>query len=318
MLQSHFPIDNININDFIYNFSYPIDNTTSILSYNNNFYYTPIIIEKHNNSYRVIEGYSRLKFLISKDVKHIQAVIHQDDNTLNLFITGIISTLNHRKLNIIEKGIILSKLQSQFNQEKDIIINKILPLIQENQSINLFKQFIQLNNLIDDLKMFIINHNIQLSIAHPLSEYPVSDQEIIFHWINHLKLSVSQIKIWLDTLHFLTKKNRLNALDLLKNTSFNDILTNAKSNKTSLQKIFFDEWNKIRYPRYEQHSTIVHNRIKDLKLPQKIKIQPPKHFEGQGIEINIKISSIEDYNQILNKLIEIKENQTMNHLFNAL
>ncbi len=317
-------IKTIHLKDRLFESSFPDYAFEQITETEDEDHYPPVLLEKIEKSsenpydYRIIEGFNRILYFQTRKKTLVEAFIYQGLSAISLFRKAIFHTLLFRDLNLIEKSIILNKLLTDFNIPENEIVQAYLPIIKEQPGRKLFNSILQLNHLTSDIKKYIVQERLTLSLAQKFCPFSIREQEIIQHFIRHLKLGVNKVKFLLETLVHISKRDNIaviEVLDLLKPISS---IFSISESSPALQKQLTDELLRLRFPRYQQQLNEIQTVIKRFKLPPKWKIIPPKNLEGEGVEIHLYIKNKEEYCLALKKLESVLENKDIDELFNLL
>ncbi|MDH4129273.1 MAG: hypothetical protein OEV44_10990 [Spirochaetota bacterium] len=315
---SEIQISNINLENTFYSFCYPNNLAYKFDKNGDELYYPPIILEKKSVNYNVVEGLDRVNYLKSLGEPKINAFIITNATPVELFRMGIFYTQTYKSLNLIEKSIIIDKLISLFKQDERTTANEYLPIIKEKPAVNLVKSLLELNKLSDTIKKYIVEQRFTLSFAKSFCNFTFEEQELIYKWIEKLKLGVNEVKYFLESLNFLSGRDSTCVKNILNGDLFTELLSNNTESINSLKKKFQEVFLKLRFPDYKAHTDKIKNLIKSFKLEPNWKILPPKNLEGDGIDLIFHIKNEAEYAMVLNKLKVIYDNHSIENLFKLL
>ncbi len=307
-------IKNINIKNDLYLYSF--SNKNSVLEFNHHKLYTPILLERIKlNSYRLVWGSEQIQALKNNKVLYADSFILDGSSMLDCFVYAVLYGQLYARLNVIEKYNILNKLTNTFKLSQEEIVNVYLPLIKENPSIKLLKLFLSLNNLSANIKTYLLNYNIPLSLAYEFSCFSIKEQDYIYTIINELNLSNSKVRLMMDNIKYLSKRDNKIPYDVLD--SLSSIIFDSQSVNIR-QKAFFDKLSIMRYPLYTKEINKIKEHIKDLSLPPRFKIKIDKHLEDESINVYVKIKNMDDYLIMVEKLNDLIKNNKIKKLFNLI
>ena len=280
--------------------------------------YPPIIIESNSDKYILIEGFERVTALKHRAIKEIDAFILPGSFSIENFIYSILYRKTFQQLNLIEKSVIVEKIINQFKIEGKKVVERYLPIIDEKPSRKILETLLLLNNLAQSTKQLIIRENLSLKIAREFLKYSIEEQETLFFWIDFLNLGVNKIKLVLESLNHLSKRDSKDISELLESNYFSELKDKEGISINTLQDRFFGELLNMRFPQYQSQLSQVQEIIKRFKLPPRWKINPPKNLEGEGIEMNFYVRDVEEYQKVIEKLKSIDKSDDIGKLFDLL
>jgi hypothetical protein len=301
----------------LYSFSFPDDSHSLTESIKKVGVLQPILLTKSRD---IICGTRRLNSCKKLKLTTIPSItIDKDLTPLEYFVMNLEDNLSARKINIIEKSIILNKLQKDFSVPLETIISKYLPALDIPANIKYFDKYVWINNLAGNLKAEIAKKDISFDILCAIKNWPKKSINSLF--VNILDFNLGNSK----TLQIINLLNEISARD-------------KKPVRTPLHTI---EWktisNNLKIPihqkgqqlrefllskRYPSHTTL-RNKIKysisKLKLPKGISIMPDIYtMENNFINFKIECRQKKDLTKSAKTLSETAVKKEMQELLNLL
>jgi len=295
-------IQNINLAKRPFSFSFPefdqklFDSISSIGLAN-----PPIILpacihkadkqKKNTNKFYVVSGLRRVLACKKLGIKALPCFIIKENtwDCEKFILLSLKINLSHREFNDIEKANLLKLLnESGIPQKK--IIRKYMPYLNLEKSRKIYEDIMSLYSLDTVSKMRIIEWNLPLKISTVLARHQKSDRVAVMKIAEILKPSINSLK---EIIMFLEE------IALIQNCSISDIikqyLVNMVKNSTICRKerteMVRQKLKGLRYPQLAEMERKWNKCIKELHLPQDIKIIPPLSFQGKKIKLEISFSN---------------------------
>jgi len=292
------PKKEINIDKrFLYSFSFDNDVKGSLIF--------PLFVYQKENNLILIDGFKRYQqFEYNFPVLQISDKEYSDDKA---FIFSINANLSFRKLNIIEKAKISMLVSLYFNSTEDEII-KILGIGKRD-----FHKLKDLLLLDESFKRKLAKWDFPKKNALLMSDNP-NNWNIIWNDLKSLNISASQFRKILTVVNELSKRKRI-----LPTKIWEDMKNQLKKHQLKLDINSINLiLNIIQHPISTKMEDIKKTIIKDLELPENIVFNFPVNFEGEYLDINLKINSPKELKIIIEQLNKISDKKSFNKIFSDL
>ena len=312
------PLKEIDINNLEYFINYPADSRDPIYLFKGEFSYSPVLLTETDSGYTVVEGFNRINQLIQMPCSYVDAIILDDKDSLSLFTKGLLHRISFSSFNIIEQSSIITKLKKTYHLADRDIIENYLPILHENPSQHSLEALLSLDNLAGCIKNYVVENNIAAGLCLEFVQYSVREQEYLYSFIQKTKPGVNKLKIMLESLRHIIRRDNITITELLSDQPFTAVQQNEETSSKSLLITLIDLLSKIRYPEYHSHKSAVRAITDSFRLPPRWKISTPANYEGQGIELSFKIRDIRDYESAIKKLNDIYEDHSVKKLFEIL
>jgi ParB family transcriptional regulator, chromosome partitioning protein len=270
---------------------------------------SPPIIKAFNNGYIIVSGFHRVyacKKLgwIDIETRGIGSEI-QDKDCMTI---AIADNSFHRKMNLMEQSIALSKLANFFGSENEFI--KIAKTLGFGDNSEYIKKLMTLQTLIPELQQSILTGAISMSIAIEIGRIDKESMLKTIHLFEELRPTLNQQKEILSLVWENSKIKNVPVKEILCGSNINEIINNPDIARAQKIKNLRTCLHKMRFPAitgyYDQFNELVHR----LSLPNKIKLAPPENFEDVCYSMILKFESVKEFEshiEALTKLLRIPE-----------
>lgn len=132
------------------------------------------------------------------------------------------------------------------------------------------------------------------------------EKDLLYNLLSSLKYGVNKIIEILNNLWEVSKRDEISIKEIINKLNIDEIMNNDKKSLKEKGELVRSLVFKARFPQITEFMDIWKEKIKGLKLPNGIKIEPPPNFEGDKIFVSIEIKTLDDYRNYLKKLNEIE------------
>jgi hypothetical protein len=252
------------------------------------FAHLPLIIINQENE--IVFGIDYYRLLESRRILEtavLQLNIHgKDALILNYNLKEKFTGLNlYEKLAFVKKVIPLAE-QSEIYQKTglDITINTEL----------LEKLDLLLSTAFRDA---LVNEHISLKSGLKLCDFLPGDSDVLLELFGRLPFSSShQLKI-LEMTEEILFRDKCALEDIFEKLGIRQYLEMEKP-----QKKIIDELFKYRYPTYTKAEEKWQKEIKNLRLPDKMRVTHYPFFEKKQMELTIRLQDVEELKKLIEKL----------------
>lgn len=301
----------INIEDRSYVFSFEAPLSQLILSIKEvGMLHPPILERTSEHRYRIVSGLRRILAGFHLKMAEIRALVyetHQSKPCLELFLINFYENLGTRKLNEIEKALVIWKLINLFQVSNDEVISHYLPLMDLGSSQIVLQRYLKLFQLEDYLRSAIVEDLISSETAIAMLQLAPQERLAIFNLFQDTKAGKNNQKELLQLLQQLSVIKNQSIDLLLESLAIKPILISTRL--TSAQKL--DKVKQVlkeaRYPKFTEIAHRFQNLKQELKLPSNIILRAPAFFEGSEYSIEIRFNNQKEFNEaakIITKLAD--------------
>tara|TARA_B100000315_G_scaffold176385_1_gene164888 strand:- start:19106 stop:20110 length:1005 start_codon:yes stop_codon:yes gene_type:complete len=320
-------IQNINLAKRPFSFSFPEFDQKLFDSISNIGLANPPIIlpacvhrtdrqKKNTNKYYVVSGIRRVLACKKLGIKALPCSIIKE-NTLDcekFILLSLKINLSSRELNDIEKAH-LFKLLNETGICREKIIRTYMPYLNLEKSRKIYEDIMSLNSLDTISKMRVIEWNLPLKISAVLARYQKSDRAAVMKMAEILMPGINRLKEIIMYLEEIALIQKCSISDLIKKYLVNMVKNSTICRKERTEMVR-QKLKGLRYPQLAKMEREWNEFIKELHLPQDIKIIPPLSFEGKKIKLEVSFSNKDTLSRSLSKFNETLMSGSLVELIN--
>ena len=308
-------LDDINLEDERFRFSYHFDIEKLLISIKKIGLISPLLIVKRDDSpYVIFSGWKRVSACLELSLKHVPAFFFEEEDDCRVFLLSLYENWAIRNFNILEKAEILLKLNDFIGDEKKIV-KELFPFLDIPANLSYFDLYLKIALLDSTWKKFIFQKKIPLRSAHLLAEFTLEDRERLLPLV--LALNVNKLKQFIEDLYEISQKTG----DSLK-TMFStpEILSVFRSdNLSSLQKA--DKVRSLvrtkRYPTLTSWKKSFDTSIKKAQLSKEVDFNSNSFFEDGEFSVTFSIHDKKAFQKRLAKLQKLAADEDLFSLFKS-
>lgn len=248
----------------------------------------PLLIEKGEGGHTVIAGYRRIRALKAMDYEKIPCRILQGSqlSPLECLLLNLYDNLATRKLNEVEKGMVLKRLASRVAPEE--ILRHYMPLLglPSHEPTLLFYLRLE-RELEEDIKICLVQGNISVQVIRRLLDVDQEDREAIFEWISRLRLNFNQQNQFVDYIIHLGQINSISVTDFLLKHPLEKIISDERLNNPQKAKAILRFLKGMRFPSLVRSEETFRRNVARLGIPKGVRIDPPPYFESPHYRLEV-------------------------------
>lgn len=157
----------------------------------------PVLIKEggKRKSYLTVCGARRLYASLCLGLDRVPAILAKDNLEEHEIVKiRILDNLGHRRLNLIEQSNLMLRLSRSKGIDTKEILEKYMPLLGYQKSLERFNILKGLKRLNDDLQETVIRHDLPFKTAYALSELKEDDQRALADMLSMAHLSTSALR----------------------------------------------------------------------------------------------------------------------------
>jgi hypothetical protein len=300
-----------------YSFSFPKESETLLESIKKVGVLQPVML---TNSMEIICGLKRVLACKKLRIKEIKTIIIDKKLTgIELFKLNLEESLSVKSPNLIEKSIILNKLQGEFGLTQETIIHEYLPMLEIPANIKYLNNYMWINNLSDKIKKIIIEKNISIDTLNSIKNWPKKSIDNLFIEILNFNLGNSKTLQIINLLNEISLKNEQSLESPLQLSEWRSFFKNPKiplfQKGLHLREFLLAK----RYPLHTEIKNRLKHYISKLNLPKGVSVMPDIFtLENNFISFKIECKQENDLKRSAQKLAEIADSKTMKELLELL
>lgn len=318
MLLQYLPIQNINMRDDSFRMTFAPKLDKLLCSVKTIGVVKPIHVRHTSDgSYQVVAGYKRLLVCQELNRQTIPSLIfeHNDLSPFQAFLHNLHDNIFSRALNVVEKGMVISKLQSMFGVNEDDITNKYLPLVGEQASYKIFHQFLAVNQVIDTMKMHIVEGDIALPNAARIAEFSPTTQQALYNVLRHIRPNTNKLNELLTLIREISARDGISVEDVLHRYELLTIVANPEVAAPEKVAALRQTLKGVKMPQLTAKQAEFTRLIQQLHLPSTAQLKADPFFEDPNFKLECKFDNAEELDVLVSRIKGALENQQWQKIF---
>ena len=254
----------------------------------------PPLLLAADSKFIVVSGFRRIEASRKIGIDSITAAVGNFEvDDLHCAKVAITDNLTQRELNWIEISRSLHLLLKFMEDSSKIVkVASNLGLPCDNPSI--VEKALLVRAMDPEIQKGLISGRISLPLALELADLDSASASLLANIFQTLVLSLNKQREILSLAKEISLRDELTVLSVLKNTCIENILRQKDLDRGQAGKLFRAELRKKRFPSLTRHEAIFHDYTKSLRLPPKVKMTPPRDFEGRTYGIQLQFKNMDE------------------------
>jgi ParB-like chromosome segregation protein Spo0J len=248
----------------------------------------PLLIEDGKGTKTVISGYRRIQAVKSLKWDHIPCRVFQKSelSPLECLLLNLHENLATRSLNHVEKGMVLSRLNTYLPPNE--IMKDYMPLLDLPSHEETFDFFLKIEKELDeDIKIYVARDRMSLRVVRMLLDMDPASRLPVFGLISRLKLNINQQIQLINYLYDISNIIKKPVVQLLKEESLENILLDNNLNPPQKAKSILRLQKTRRFPSLTEAEDTFNKMVSKLDLPKRVRIDPPLFFESPDYRLEV-------------------------------
>lgn len=254
----------------------------------------PPTLRKYNSTYQIVCGWKRIESCLELDIKHIFSRVYEygeisDEKCLNLLYHD-----NVQRIGDIEKSELLSKYIDLIDLNEQQLREEVFPILQIHPSKKSIEKFIKLTKLQREIRDAYYSGEISQEQCVLLSVLDESGDavDILKRIIIKYKLNNNESRETIRYLDEISKRDNITIGDVI---DIVELRIEGNGNKNRLRS----EVASLRLSELFEIESLFKDKIERYKIPQEVKLTHSPYFEGNDLELRIKINSSDKFRELL-------------------
>ena len=264
---------------------------------------SPLLIENEHGFFTVIAGYRRIKALKSLEWNRFPCKILTESKTspLKCLLFNMYDNLATRKLNEVEKGMILSRLCLWVKRNE--VLEVYMPLLDLPSHEPTLLFYIKLEKELDTgIKEYLVHKNLSLKVAKMLLEMEPRARSNVFRVISNIKFNINQQKQLIDYFVDLSNIEGKTISEILKEPWLEGIVTENQLNNPQKTKAILKLLRARRFPTLVKAEKHFKKQVSRLGLPEGATISAPPFFEDPQYRLELLFKEGKELSKKVNRL----------------
>jgi hypothetical protein len=261
----------------------------------------PYLIKNLDDSFSVVAGYRRLLAANELGWKNAECrLLPEGFPAFDALMLNLDDNLLHRKLNIIEKGMVIKRIFPFLKKEK--IITDYLALLDIPASKQNLELYLKLSELDEQIKVSIAKETLSLRVVDLMGNIDRENRLSINDLFISLKYSFNQQLQLFQYVTEISSREGRSIKKILDDSEIIEVLTDKRTNAPQKGKAITVALKKRRFPLLSEAERTFKKGLSRLSLPSGVNIIPPAFFEGVNYRLEIVFSNGKELTDKLNKL----------------
>lgn len=318
MLLQHIPISNLNIADdsFRITFAPRLDSLKRSIKAVGliqpiNVRHTP------EGTYQIVTGYKRVLVMQELERQTIPAIVHEpaDLSPTQAFLWNLHDNAITRPLNVIEKGVALSKLSQFYSMSEEDLVKQFLPLLDEEPSYKILHQLLSLVTLTEPLKNHVVMSDVALSSASRMAEFTPSTQQALLPVLAHIRPSANKLNELLALIREISARDGVTVEEVLARYQLLQVVADPNTAPTDKVRALRQTLRGLKLPQLSERQKQLASLINDLDLPESARLVADPYFESQKMKLEYQFSEPEELTHLIGKIQEAFNKQQWQQIF---
>ncbi|MBI3018296.1 MAG: ParB N-terminal domain-containing protein [Deltaproteobacteria bacterium] len=250
--------------------------------------------------FQIVCGFRRIECAQALGFTQAPAFILEDHvSLLECFERAVEENFFSRKFNLVEKAVIIQKLEKEFQISKEILIQRYLPFLGLSSSeavYQLYKNILALDPVLQD---YSVRNGLPTHAIEEFFKFHAQDQKTVIPFLHSVHFSVSTLKEFLIWIYEISLRDRASVSELLVDPLNHVVRNPAIDGRQKLQNL--RQWLKNkRYPMLSSLET----RFVLLKQKLHLPLESSEFFEDNKIHMKLSFQNKEELEQWIEKMKE--------------
>jgi ParB family chromosome partitioning protein len=248
----------------------------------------PVLIEDGKGTNTVISGYRRIQAVKSLKWDNIPCRVLRESefSPLECLLLNLHENLATRSLNDVEKGMVLSHLNSYLTLTE--IMKDYMSLLDLPSHEETFDFFLRIERELDEnIKIYLAQGHISLKVVKMLLDIDPISRTPVFGLISNLKFNINQQIQLINYIVDISHITKAPIIELLKDQPLENICLNDNLNTPQKAKAVLRLLKTRRFPLLTEAEKAFDKVVSKLDIPKRVHIDPPLFFESPDYRLEI-------------------------------
>jgi hypothetical protein len=277
----------------------------------------PPILRNEQGQISVVAGYRRIKALKSLNAVRTACwlISGHELPPLQCLLLNLHDNLPTRRLNDVEKGMVLNRLAAWLPKQK--IVKQYMPLLGLRPHEKNLLFFLEMERGLDvKIKTFVAEGRLSWRAVKMLSDMDSVSRAGLLKAISELKFNFNQQLQFIDYVVDLCHIEGTSIPGILDEFGLNSIRSDKRTNRPQQAKAVLNRLRTRRNPSIVEAEKGFRKAVIDLDLPDGTLISSPPFFEDERYRLQILFREGEDLKSRLEELIQIEGLRSLRNPWN--
>jgi len=265
---------------------------------------SPYLLSNSDGSFRVVAGYQRLLALRELSWSDtVCQILPYNFPPFEALLLNLHDNLVHRRLNSVEKGMVLHRLTCFLTKEE--IVTNFLPILGIPSNRQMLEQFLCLEELEETIRISVAMERLSLRVAGLMSSLGrderlrINDLFVSLRWSFNLQW---QAFLWITEI---AGREGRSVREVIDDKRIVAIKENGKMNSPQKVRAIVGQLRKWRFPIIVEYEGSFKKGVSDLSLPSRVRVIPPQFFEGLDYKLEIDFRDGKELREKVERLSHI-------------
>ncbi|MFO7738592.1 MAG: ParB N-terminal domain-containing protein [Desulfatiglandaceae bacterium] len=267
----------------------------------------PLLMKNEHGRYDVISGFRRIQAVRFLGWEKIlgRSLSRPRRSPLECLLLNLYDNLATRKLNDVEKGMVLKRLSPLLSENE--LLAGYMPLLDLRAHAPILNLYLRIENELEwPIKESLARGHLSMQVAGKLLDLEGADRAAVFKLISILKFNVNEQNQVIDYMNDISKAEKKPTVQLCNQISREGILSDSRMNTPQKAKAILKRLRAQRFPRLQQAEAVFKKRVSTLRLPKGVKISAPPYFESPDYQLQVTFRDGGDLEAKIEQLFRIK------------
>lgn len=264
---------------------------------------TPLLIKNSDGEIDIISGFRRIQAVkvLKWDKIPCRILPEATLSSLECLLLNLHDNLSIRRLNIVEKGMLLSRLVEHLPDSE--IIKRYMPLLDLPSHEETFRLYVRIEEELDvEQKNYLASERLTFQAAKMLLEADPGSRSSICGVISNLKLNSNQQRQFIDYIIDISSISGTPVPDLINKGHIKKICSDQNLNTPQKGRAVLRFLRGRRLPSLTTAESAFKEIISGLKLPDGVKIESPRFFEDSHYKLEVSFREGEELKEKIESL----------------
>lgn len=318
MLLQFVPISTLNIADDSFRFAFKPNVDRLCASIKAVGVIQPIIVRHAiDGAYQIVTGYRRVLACQQLSRQTIPAIVyeHTDLSVLQAFLYNVHDNLESRQVNLVEKSIIVERLQRVYSVAEDELVKKYLPLMGEDPSYRVLHQLLAVGQCTMAMKELLVDRGLAISTAARIAEFSPSTQEALISVLRPLRATTTKLNELLAMIREIAARDAITVEEVLQRYQLLAIVADPSCTPNAKLAALRQTLRGVRLPSLMQRQSQFASLLMDLQLPDQARLIADPYFEDPTLKLECQFQAPEELEEVVANLQKAFERQSWRKVF---
>lgn len=249
---------------------------------------TPLLTADGQGNWTVVAGYRRMQAFASLGWNRVpcRVIASAQVSPLECLLLNLRDNLATRKLNEVEKGMVLSRLASYLPRSE--ILTHYMPLLDLPSHESTFLLFRDIEEVLDkEIKEYIVQGLLSLQAIKILLDLDHNARSCLSHLVVKLKFNINQQIQLIDYIIDLSHRSHKSIPEFVENHPLQNICADTRLNNPQKAKAVLHLLRTERLPTLVEAEKAFNKNVSRLNLPEGARITHSRFFEAPDYRLEI-------------------------------